>query len=251
MDFNIQLVAKPVAMAARAALLSLALATHANALTIDFQGNLDIIDSDLGGAVYSGVPLGTVFTGRITNLRSDGSFAGGVISDGTTSTSFSCGQPIGTTINDNGEVEPQCGPPLTSASGPSVSNNLVIDADQADFINSLLGTPTFSAGDTVDEVNIEGDSETASGTRIEAGLSIFFPADTFADGLTTFAEIFPFFDPTEATVALFFILEDDGNQPDDIYSAIGLLDMTTIPLPAAVWLFGSGLLGLLAFRKRR
>jgi len=32
---------------------------------------------------------------------------------------------------------------------------------------------------------------------------------------------------------------------------VGLLDVASVPLPAAVWLFGSGLLGLIGFSKRK
>ncbi|MGI9285452.1 MAG: VPLPA-CTERM sorting domain-containing protein [Pseudomonadales bacterium] len=220
--------------------LATVLAMNANAVVIDFQGSPDIIEVDSGGAVYSGA---TFFSGSI-DVQPDGTFTDGVITDGTTSTAFSC--PMFTDPDT-------CG----IAAGSSFSNNVVLDQDSASLLNTLLGTSNFSAGDTVDGVNIEGDANTGNGTRIEAGLSYIFPSDTFADGLSTFADIFPLFDPDDATVALFFILEDDDNLPDDdddIYSAFGLLDSPPtpeVPLPAAAWLFGSALLGLIAARKRR
>lgn len=231
--------------------LAAGLTMNANAMTIDFQGNLDVIEDDSGGAIYSGVPIGTVFTGTITDLQSDGSFASGLISGGGTATSFNCVQPIGTTINDDGEIEPQCGG--GSDAGPGVSNNVVIDDEGAALLNSILGPMTFSPGDEIDSINIEGDADTSSGGRIEAGLTYIFPAETFASGLSTFEEVFPFFNPDDATVALFFILEENATRDEDIYRVLGQLDAAPtpeVPLPAAAWLFGSALFGLVAIRKR-
>lgn len=215
--------------------LATVLAMNANAVIINFQGNVDFVEVDSGGAVYSGDGVGAFFSGSI-DVQPDGTFTNGVISNGVTTTTYSC-----------------CG----LAAESDFSNNAVLDQDDANVINGILGAPVFQAGDQVDSVNIEGDTNTGNGTRLEAGLSYLFPADTFADGLSSFADIFPIFDPDQATAALFFILEDDDSLLDgdeDIYSAFGLLDVPPtpqVPLPAAAWLFGSALLGLVAARKRR
>ena len=56
-----------------------------HAAVIEFSGQLDIVFEDAGGAVYSGVPIGTPFTGAIDDVS-----ASGFISDGVSLTSFGC-----------------------------------------------------------------------------------------------------------------------------------------------------------------
>ena len=51
------------------------------AADISFSGQLDVVQEDLGGAVYSGVPVSTVFSGAINDVTFSG-----FISDGTTIT---------------------------------------------------------------------------------------------------------------------------------------------------------------------
>jgi len=42
----------------------------------------------------------------------------------------------------------------------------------------------------------------------------------------------------------------DNTDPDNDY-ALRITELSSVPLPAAVWLFGSGLLGLIGFRSRK
>lgn len=160
--------------------------------TIDFGGQLDIVEEDDGGAVYSGVPLGTVFSGAIDDVS-----ANGFISDGTTLTSFGC---------------------CIAAGGLSVDNDEILDADTATLLNSLAGT-NFVAGDLIDTINIEGDAVTSGGGRIEIGLSFILDPLAFDDdSLDNYPP-----DPGDILISLFFIAEDD-NLGSGIYSAIGVLD---------------------------
>ncbi|MEH6814798.1 MAG: hypothetical protein V7677_19865 [Motiliproteus sp.] len=189
--------------------------TYAN--TINFSGQLDFIDLDAGGALYSGLPLGTNFLGAIDDV----SFSG-FISDGATNTSFGC---------------------CIFAGGLEVSNNEILDTSEASIINSFLG-PIFSAGDEVDGINIEGDAVTAGGGRIEIGLSFLFDPSTFSDNsLSNYPP-----NPSDILLALFFITELD-DQENDIYSAVG--ELNAIPIPSTVVLFGIGLLGMIHIRSRK
>ena len=160
---------------------------------ISFSGNLDFIEEDTGGGVYSGVPLGTLFTGTI-----DPSTGSGEISDGTTVTSFSC---------------------CIAAGGLDVSNDGALDSETAELINLLVGEPLFSTGQLVDTIDIEGDTNTPGGGRIEVGLSFLFPADTFDDDSP---ENYPF-DPNDLLLSVFFIVEEDSGGDNDVYAAVGLL----------------------------
>ncbi len=56
------------------------------------------------------------------------------------------------------------------------------------------------------------------------------------------------------TAESFYVAGDFGNDPNKIKlkgSKGGATAVTTIPVPAAVWLFGSGLLGLVGVARRR
>ena len=171
--------------------------THAS--DIDFSGKLDSIQMDEGGGVYSGVPIGTDFVGRI-----DDNGAGGFISDGTTRTSFSC---------------------CISASTLSVSNDMAITLEEATFLNEVYGSQRYSAGDIIDSVNIEGDENTAAGGRIEIGVSYILPANTFNNSDLGNYPV----NQNDIELALFFIFEENSSG-QDIYSAGGKI---TMPLTCA------------------
>jgi hypothetical protein len=163
----------------------------AQAEAINFSGQLDIVE-DSGGAIYSGVPLGTTFSGTIDDVTAEG-----FITDGTTSTAFGC---------------------CIAAGGLSVSNNEILDADTAALLNTLAGT-NFVAGDPVDLIDIEGDATTAAGGRIEIGLSFVLDAQAFDDASP---ENYPP-DPADVILSVFFIVEFD-DQDQEIYAGVGVLD---------------------------
>ena len=180
------------------AMLSLA----SSAETINFSGQLDVID-DSSGAVYSGATTSTNFSGNIDDVTANGS-----ISDGATVTSFGC---------------------CIAAGGFSITNNEVLDASSAAFLNSIIGSSTFSAGDVVDTVDIEGDATTAGGGRIEVGLNYILDGNTFSN---TDSSNYPF-KQDDLLLALFFIVEEDING-DTIFDAVGQLD--PVPPPVATYL---------------
>ena len=195
----------------------------ARAATVNFAGDLDFIALDLGGAVYSGVPLGTLFTGMIDDVTGVGS-----ITDGTTTTLFSC---------------------CIAAGQLTVNNDVMLSADEAALANALTGTSQFNTVDIYDIIDIEGDAATGGG-RIEVGLSFLFASTTFPDDDPS---NYPF-DPDDVLYSLFFISEFIsvlGSNDVEIYSAAGSLN--EVPLPAALPLFLSALggLGLVAGFRRK
>jgi hypothetical protein len=152
-----------------------------NAATINFSGQLDVIDVDSGGAVYSGVTTSTNFSGNIDDVTANGS-----ISDGTTVTSFGC---------------------CIAAGGLGITNDDVLDAAGAALLNSIIGSSTFSAGEVIDIVDIEGDATTVGDGRIEVGLSYILDGNAFAN---TDSNNYPF-NPDDLLLSLFFILEEDSS----------------------------------------
>lgn len=180
------------------------------AAVINFSGAL-VFEDDSGGAIFSGSGIGTQFTGSI-----DDATFGGSISNGSTSVLFGC---------------------CIAAGGLSVSNDEVLNADEAALINSLLGMDVFSDGSMIDIIDIEGDTVTSGEGRIEVGLSYLFDSSTFADeSLGNYP-----FDPNDVLLTVYFIFEEDV-EGATLYDAIGVV--TAVPVPAAAWFFISALVGL-------
>lgn len=187
---------------------------------LSFDGELDAIATDVGG-IYTGTALGTSFSGQI-----DDGNANGFITDGTTTTAFSC---------------------CIAAGALEVSNNEVLTSDEALLLNMLLGSSAYSAGDVFDIIDLEGDAATTDGGRIEVGLSFIFDAATFNN--SSLAN-YPF-DPSLLQVSAFFIFEEDANG-NELYSAAGLLDQATFATPVAppIVLVVTGGLAMLARTRR-
>lgn len=191
----------------------------AHSAPINFSGQIDIVDFDEGGAIYSGTSVGTTITGSI-----DDATFGGHVSNGTILTNFTC---------------------CIAADGMEFTDNEELDAEFAAGLNSLLGSSgTFAPGDFVDLIDIEGDTTTAGGGRLEAGVSYVLDPAAFSSGG---AGAYPF-DPADLYLAVFFIFEENS-QGDDIFGAIGRID--PVPLPATVWLLVTGFAASLAAARRR
>ncbi|NNF15984.1 MAG: hypothetical protein HKN70_04510, partial [Gammaproteobacteria bacterium] len=166
------------------------LTVSGNADIITFSGQIDIIFEDDGTGVFAGSPLGSAVNGFID----DQTFNGEVTVGGTTVT-FGC---------------------CIAAGGLDVTDNLILDADTVALLNSLPGSPGFAIGQTVDGVDIEGDVMVTDSHRLEAGVSYILRPDAFASG--DLGE-YPFA-PNDVLLALFFIIEEDGD--NDVYDIIGV-----------------------------
>ena len=101
-----------------------------SAQVVNFSGQLDFVVEDAGGGIYSDTPLGTRFEGFINPFTGNGEIANDSI---VTSWDECC----------------------IAAGGLSVSDNRMLDAEDIDVINSLLGTAFFSPGDLVDAIDID------------------------------------------------------------------------------------------------
>lgn len=161
--------------------------------SIRFHGQLDVVNTDTGGGIYSGIPLGTEFFGEIDLVT-----AFSTISDGATITPFSAGFEDGSFFG--------------------IANDLVLTSDDAIFVNSLANT-SFIAGDMIDVIDIGGAALTTDDGFIEVGLTHVLDSLAFDDESP---DNYPP-NPDDILVKFFSISEED-NQGEEIYSSIGIVD---------------------------
>ncbi len=221
------------------------------AAQINYQFTAAILNVavDNGSGIYSGTAVDDLFTGSFryssdpndsflvenfpTQVSSDwlfkgGSF-GGMISNGTTSTNTT-GVRVGTDSNFAVEVGAE-----------SVLFNDALVALGKSPIANIAGT-LFDVWDTNSE-NFDNNGDPLGG--VSFGVSLI----SFNTALYTGSD----FEPIPLSllgydIPLFFLGELDANGVE-IFSAYGILNTTVVPIPAAVWLFGSGILGLVGKKR--
>ncbi|MEW6331653.1 MAG: PEP-CTERM sorting domain-containing protein [Pseudomonadota bacterium] len=164
---------------------------------------------------------------------------------------------------------------LTMDSDPFVTNNFTITNNTASTQTYILGTtmgvvPAIpvgamqgSIGFSLTDNNGGGATLATSGASIYQGTIDGNVARTLWDPVTSFA--IPFATTSSSTYFGFPVREA---APESIDTSIGILisfsltsgdsvsftsnfDVTPVPVPAAVWLFGSGLLGLFGLSRRK
>lgn len=235
-------------------LLSVLALTPAHSTTVNFNGYLVEILEKNGTSVYAGaVPgygTGTAFSGSFTygdspadavESYSDpgeadwvfrGGFYGGVITDGITATTG---------------VETEL----------DIIDDWVLTADEADVFSLFAGNP-ISAGTTVDIWSVSSLTSGAFGAfyddlePIQNGMVFgigFYSLDGSLYSGLGYQNLPP--DPG-AVDGGFLYIEDADVFGNTRLLALGRLEPTAvIPVPAAAWLFGSGLLGLIGIAQRR
>ena len=219
----------------------LASATHLN---VTYSGDINFILADDGTGLFSGVGVGDIVTGSFNYGLNDSTAVISPDSPGITGETdylFS-----GSPYSSN-----------TSSGTTSVSTNdaiIVITNDDPIGTNppdttgltelgTLAGFP-ISQGDPFD-----GWTARATSGNIDYGFTMF----SFTNLNLMANESYISMPPAAADVTAFIISETNA-VGDLIYLAIGTVDMintTIVPLPAAFWLFGSGLLGLIGMARRK
>ena len=155
---------------------------------ITFRSNIGLVDQDDGG-VYNSTTVGSEFFGSINPATGHG-----IVSDGSTATPFTC---------------------CIAAEGFGIEDNETIDADTAAAINTLAGT-SLAAGTTVDFIEIAGDAVTASGGRIEIGLTFVLAASAIDD-----TDPFNYPPRSSDVLAIIFFVAEQDNLGADLFSIGG------------------------------
>lgn len=233
---------------------SLLAMTPAHSTTVNFSGYLiEIIDNN-GTSVYSGaVPgygTGTVFSGSFTygdspvdavETYSDpgeadwvfrGGSYGGVITDGVTPTAG---------------AETELG----------IINDWILETEDTPIFSLIAGVP-IPEGTTVDIWSVSGLTSGASGAFyddldfLHNGMVFgigFYSLDGSLYSGVGYQNLPP--DP-DAVDGGFLYIEDADLFGNTRLLALGRLESAAVvPVPAAAWLFGSGLLGLIGMAQRR
>lgn len=231
-------------------LLSLLAAAPVHSATVNFNGYLVEIIENNGTSVYAGAVPGSLFSGSFTygdspvdavETYSDpgeadwvfrGGSYGGLITDGLTPTSG---------------VEAEL----------DIINDWVLDAGEALVFSIFAGAP-IPAGTTVDIWSVSSLTSGAFGAFYDDvellyngmvfGIGFYSLDGSLYSGLG-YQNLPP--DPGAVDGGFFFIEDADALGNTRLLALGRLESAAVIPVPAAAWLFGSGLLGLIGMAQRR
>ena len=213
--------------------VTLVQASHAATTTYSWTGTIVGVDVDTGTGIYTGTQVSDNFSGVFTYDPDVNNIIGLDTSDGDpiievddTWVEYFLGSGSGTVTNG-----------ITQVSGNNATLSITDDHADSIFDEQADGWGLdFSTG------NFE--------VIVEYGSLL---TDMYDD--LSFRPTAPWSPPTmpddpDNQSALFEIFELDGSG-NEIFSAYGVITMSTVPVPAAVWLFGSGLIGLIIAARRK
>ena len=127
---------------------------------------------------------------------------------------------------------------LTSALGPGAPDEILME-----FLVPVL--------------SLSLDIGHPSGLQADAWLRVFDGATQIAetrvalDSDNLFNQVISYSGPTAVTSALFAFVETGSSDLGVFAESFDNLSLNPVPIPAAVWLFGTALIGLFGFGKRR
>jgi len=230
-------------------------AAPAGAASTAFSGELVLVLEDTGGGLYTGASDGDRFGGSLTFGDTEDEAFETTLEPTEAGWEF-LGQQVLLTDGTN--------PVTGSESFVTIQDNFVLDAEGAAFVTLLLGV-SVAPGTQADTWNVSGlssgafeeDTDPFDGDDTEELFNGFlwevsyFSLDTNTIVGLDYQPFPPPLPPPGDTtsIAIYSITQADveGNV---LFAAIGVLDSTVIPIPAAAWLFGSAL-GLLGLARRR
>lgn len=222
--------------------------TPAHSATVTFTGTIIGILEDTGTGVYAGATAGDSFSGSFVygNSTLD---ASSTYSDPIEAGWAFTGGSYGGIITDG--VTPTAG--IDAEVG--IANDWVLDADDAVLFSIVMGS-AVSAGTVVDAWSVFSltsganydDTDTLF-NGMQFGIGLFSFGGSLYSGLD-YQNLPP---DLSAVDGGFIYIEQADAAGNTQFLALGRLTETTavVPVPAAVWLFGSGLLGLIGIARRK
>ena len=230
--------------------------TPAYSANVTFTGILLDVFVDTGSSVYAGASMGDPFAGNFVYGNSELQ-ASSIYSEPNERNWSFVGGSFGGTITDG--VTPTAGLGVDV----NVENDWALNADEALLIGTLTGGPV-SSGTLVDTWSVY--SLTSGASYVPAPT----PEDPLNENLVNGMDFgmgfislggflysglgYQSLPPGLGDVnAGFFYIEEADAAGNTQFLALGKLttSMAVVPVPAAVWLFGSGLLGLIGIARRK
>lgn len=207
--------------------------SHAATTTYSWTGTIVGVDVDTGAGIYTGTQIGDNFSGTFTYDTDVNNIIGLDTSDG---------DPV--VELDDTWVEYFLG---------SGSGTVTDGATQVSGNNATLGITNDHSDSVFDE---PGD---VWGLDFSIGnFEVIVEYGSLLTGMyddLSFRPTAPWAPPTmpddpDNQSALFEIFQLDGSG-NEIFSAYGVITMSAVPVPAAIWLFGSGFIGLIGLARRK
>lgn len=206
------------------------------ASTVTVSSSIIDIEVDDGTSIYTGVDVGDAFSATFIFGDSAAEATLITVESGAAEYTFS-GSPYESRLSlANGSLST-----VFDSSVVEIDDDDPIVIEEANLLNDLFGT-SIMGGDPFDAWATFGGSDTEG---IEFGVILWFDISIYSDlALKTFP-------PPLAQVdsALFFVIDRDSLGQEGLVALGSVNSISSIPVPAAFWLFGSGL-GLLGWIKR-
>jgi len=227
----------------------------AGAASTAFSGNLVLVLEDTGTGLFAGANDGDRF---------GGSFTFGDTADEAFETTLEPNEAGWEFLSQQVLLTDFTNDVTGSESFVTIQDNFALDEDEAIFTSLLLGVPV-TEGTLADTWNVSGlssgafeqDPDPFDGDDTEELFNGFlWEVSYFSLDTNTIVGLdyqpFPPPLPTPGdttSIAIYSIIQADA-EGNVLFEAIGVLDSTVVPVPAAAWLFGSAL-GLLGLLRRR
>lgn len=234
--------------------LCLTLMAPAYAATIQYAGTLAFINNPAG---IPGISVGSLFSGQFTYGNSASDVTSPPVFDLQEAFYSFVGSPYSATVSNGAST-------LTNNQlRMDIENDVVMDAGFASLLTALHGG-TFTAGSPFDNWNINAWPDNAiidppgvvgdGDPDFYTGGGTFFSIDvTSVDSSLYSGTNFQAFPPIlgGSNYGRFRVVQRDAAGVL-LFDATGsLISLTAVPVPSAVWLFVSGLLGLVGVARRK
>jgi hypothetical protein len=190
---------------------------HASAMTFNFSGELSSVGTPLSGAFTTG-----------------NKFSGSYTFDSNATSNQSGPSPIAFFTNAISNLSLSVGSDPYTALATNGDIGYDFESSPEDYTYNASSTGSISAA------SAEGNTLT--------GLTLTWTPNNLPSQMGALSEETLFGPSSNGILIMYF---DGSNGPSQIRGTLDSITIAHMPVPTAVWLFGSGLLGLVGFAKRK